>query len=331
MINFAVIGTNFITEYFLSAAKKCENFRLLGVHSRNVDKAHAFADKWDAEKIYTDYDVLASDREIDAVYIATPNGTHKNLALKMLNSKKHVIVEKSAAANSREWQEMITCAKNNGVVLLEALRTVYNPNYHLLQTLLPKLGTIRRVVLSCCSYSSRYDNFRNGIIENAFRPELANGALMDLGVYALSFLVGLFGAPKEIKASAIILKDSIDGVGSITCTYDTFLADVMYGKVSPASNICEIQGEEGFISITGMNAPTAITVKLRNGEIITPELESAPFPSDLIYEVRAFTDMVLKNDGSEDRQNLRTKQVLEIMDEARKQQGIIFPNDLKNV
>ena len=325
MVRFAVVGTNFITDYILEAAKACPDFQLTAVHSRRAERAQEYAKTWGAPHAFTTLEEVAACPEVDAVYIATPNFTHKDYALQMLRAGKHVLVEKSAAANAREWQQMRDTAKEHGVILLEALRTAFNPNYARIRDALPRLGTLRRGVFSCCAYSRRYDNFKQGIIENAFVPEMANGALMDLGVYAMNFMTGLFGKPESLTASAIKLHNGVDGVGTITAAYPGMLVTLFYGKVAPSGNACEIQGEDAYMTIEGLSAPERVTITYRDGTTEELPLEDIPFRRDLSYELAAFTHMI--HEGGEDAYNDRTRISLEVMDEARAQMGMHFPND----
>ena len=172
MVRFGIIGTNFITDRFIAGGKLCEGFAVRAVYSRTMEKARKFAAKYGVEQVYDRLEDLAESREIDAVYIASPNYCHAGQAAQMLRAGKHVLVEKPATANAREWEELCRIARENNVILLEAMRTVFLPEYKAIRENLPKLGTIRRATLSYCQYSSRYDKFKNGIIENAFRPEL---------------------------------------------------------------------------------------------------------------------------------------------------------------
>lgn len=327
MVRFAVIGTNFITDYVLGAAQSCPDFKLMAVHSRREERAREYAEQWGAPLWFTDLESVAACPEVDAVYIATPNYSHKEYAIQMMRAGKHVLVEKSGAANAREWEQMMEVAKENNVVLLEAVRTAFNPNYARIREALPKLGTLRRAILSSCSYSRRYDNFKQGIIENAFVPELANGALMDLGVYTMNFMTGLFGMPQDITAAAIKLHNGLDGVGMITASYETMLVTMFYGKVAPSANHCEIQGEEGYMTIQGMSAPMKVSITYRDGTTEELPLEDIPFRKDLAYEVQAFIEMIQKADGSEAPFNARSLTSFKVMDRAREIMGMHFPND----
>ncbi len=327
MVRFAVVGTNFITGFMVNAGKNCAGFELVGVHSRSAQRAREVADKWGARLCFTDLDALAASPEIDAVYIATPNYCHKDYAIKFLAANKHVLCEKPIAANARELEEMMAAAKKHGVVLMEALRSAFNPDFLLIKKSLPKLGTLRRAVFSCCSYSSRYDDFKKGVIRNAFIPELANGALMDMGVYCVNYMVGLFGAPESVTASTIKLHNGVDGLGTITATYKTMLATLFYGKISHSANFNEIQGENGYMVIERLNAPEKVTIYYNDKTTEELPIQGTPFRQDMQFELSYFIDRIKKADGRESSQNERSLLSLNVMDKARELLGIRFPQN----
>ena len=107
--------------------------------------------------------------------------------------------QKVMAINEQEAETMIACAKKNHVILLEAMRSDFDPAFELVKEQLPRIGTLRRVEFEFCQYSSRYDNFLNGIVENAFDPELLNSAARDIGVYCIHAIVRLFGEPEKVE------------------------------------------------------------------------------------------------------------------------------------
>ena len=330
MIRFAVVGTNFITDYILTAAKEVDGFSLTAVHSRDEHRAKDYAKQWGAPLWFTSLDDLAASKEVDAVYIATPNFTHKEYAIKMMQAGKHVLVEKSVAANEAEFLDMMDVAKQKSVVLLEALRTAFNPDYLLIKESLKKLGTLRRAIFSSCSYSRRYDNFKAGVIENAFKPEMANGALMDLGIYTVNFMTGLFGAPESVNASVIKLHNGVDGVGTITAAYDTFLATCFYGKVAKSANYNEIHGEDGYMVIESLTSPSKVTIHYNDGSTEQLSLLGTPFRADLKFELEHFIQFIENKDGGEAPYNERSRISMRVMDEAREQTSIVFPNDYQN-
>lgn len=202
MIRFAVIGTNTITDKFLQAASALPDFKLCAVYSRTLARAQEYAQKNNVSLVFDSLEALANSDQIDAVYIASPNFCHATQSILMMQHHKHVLCEKPIASNASEFQQMYDTAIKNQVILLEAMRSVFSPGFAAIRSLLPVLGTIRQVDFSFCKYSSRYDHFKEGIIENAFHPALSNAALMDIGVYCVHPLVSLFGMRLRFRAAA---------------------------------------------------------------------------------------------------------------------------------
>ena len=321
---FAVIGTNFITDRFLEAAKTVPGFHLKAVYSRTREKGEAFAKKHGADLVFDDLDALAACPEVDAVYIATPNCCHMDQSIRMLSGGKHVLCEKPVASNAKEFAKMRRAAEENGVVLLEAMRNFFSPGFGAIRENLPKLGTLRRVNFEFCQYSSRYDKFRNGIIENAFNPDLSNGALMDIGVYCVHPMAALFGMPEKITGSSQKLRNGVEGAGVLIAQYDGFQVDCVYSKIYNSQNASQIQGEDGTMVIREVGNPREATIYYRNGgeeKLSFPSLEN-----NMSYEIEIFLDLIRKDEIRHPYLEY-SRMELEIMDEMRRQQGIVFPAD----
>ncbi|GCD81024.1 Gfo/Idh/MocA family protein [Parageobacillus thermoglucosidasius] len=326
MIRFATIGTNWITEAFIEAAKKTEDFTLAAVYSRTDEKAKQFAAKTGAERTFTNLEELAKSKDIDAVYIASPNSLHAEQAILLMDHGKHVLCEKPMASNTKEVKAMIDAARRNGVVLMEAMKTTLLPNFQAVREHLHKIGKIRRYFASYCQYSSRYDAFKQGTVLNAFNPAFSNGALMDIGVYCIYPMVVLFGKPNRLQASSLKLESGVDGEGTIIFTYEDMDAVVMYSKITNSYLPAEIQGEDGSILIDAIHTPTKVEIRYRDGrtEDITVPQEQHP----MYYEVKEFIELI-KNGKRESEVNSHEHSLLTIalMEEARKQTGIVFPAD----
>lgn len=326
MIRFGVIGTNFITDRFLKAGKFCEDFQLTAVYSRTIDRAKEYATKHGAKYVFDNLEKLAKCSEVDAVYVASPNYCHAQHSILMMNHGKHVFCEKPVASNGRELEEMLAVAEKNQVIFLEAVRQIYMPGFQVIKKNLAKLGTIRRATFSYCKYSSRYDNFKKGIIENAFRPELSNGALMDIGVYGVHMLGALFGMPERMQSACVKLSNGVDAEGTILAEYDGMLAEVMYSKVSSLNLPAQIQGEEGTMLIDQLTDPVKIRMIFRDGREEVSELpEEEPA---MVHEIRTFAELMKYGEVRHPYlENSRTE--MRITDEVRRQQGIAFPADYR--
>lgn len=323
-MRFAVIGSGSIVEKFIAAARLCKDFELYAVCSRTRERAEEFAAQQGAKKAFWSLEDLAACPEVEAVYVASPNYAHCAQSIAMMQAGKHVLCEKPMASNAREVQRMLDCAKENHVVLLEAMKSVFEPGFDALKKTLPSIGTLRRVSLTYCQYSSRYDKFKSGEILNAFRPELSNSALLDIGVYCVHPIVKLFGAPNSVQATAVKLSNGFDGAGSILLSYDTFQADIHYSKIADGCTPSEFQGEDGSLLVEHISIPQQITLKMRKQP--PQKLDIAPEEHSMRYEAEQFIDMVHHHlDTSEhDQASLLAAQV---MDEARLQMNVVFPAD----
>lgn len=327
-VRFGIIGTNWITESFIQAASLIGDFQLTAVFSRSADKAETFATKYGVEDIFTDLKEMAASDKLDAVYIASPNSLHAEQSILFLKNKKHVLTEKAIASNSKEVRAMIAAAKENKVLLMEALKTTMLPNFQVIKDNLEKIGKVRRAFASYCQYSSRYDAYKEGTVLNAFKPELSNGALMDIGVYCIYPMVSLFGKPITVKASSYLLETGVDGEGSLIMSYEEMDIVIMYSKITNSYVPSEIQGEAGNILIDQMNTPQKVEVYYRDGkkEDLTVEQKTEA----MYYEAKEFIERIQAGEIESPINSYQLSlSVMEIMDEVRKQTGIVFPADNK--
>jgi len=327
-IRFGIVGTSKITEEFLKGAKKVDEFVFSAVYSRKEETAKEFASKYDIETTFTNLEEMAKSDLIDAVYIASPNSFHYEQAKIFLCNKKHVFCEKPMASNSKEVKSMIDLATENNVLLMEGMKTTLIPNFKILKDNLHKIGKVRRYFASYCKYSSRYDKYKEGIILNAFKKDLSNGATMDIGVYCIYPMVCLFGAPKEIKVNNFMLESGVDGQGSALFKYDDMDGSIMYSKIANSYLPAEIQGEEGTIIIDTIHDMNKITINYRNGN--TEVISVKQIDENMMYEVKEFIELINSNDlESKINSNENSLNTSKIMEEIRKQIGLVYPADLK--
>ncbi len=328
MIRFGIIGTNWITESFISAAQELNDFRLTAVYSRKEETAKEFASKFQLSTTYTDLDDFSKSNEIDAVYIASPNSFHAHQAIACMDQGKHVLCEKPIASNLNELLEMKAASERNNVVLMEAMKTTLLPNFLAVKENLHKIGKIRRYNASYCQYSSRYDKYKEGIVMNAFKPEFSNGSLMDIGIYTIYPMVTLFGKPKGLQANAHLLESGVDGQGSILFEYDGMDATVTYSKIANSYLHSEIQGEEGTIIIDKIHTPEKLLIKYNDGteeDITLPQNTKSMF-----YEAEEFIRLI-KSGEKESTMNSITNSLttMELIENARYQIGLTYPADQK--
>ncbi|MGP4040893.1 Gfo/Idh/MocA family protein [Gracilibacillus sp. D59] len=328
MIRFGVIGTNWITDRFIDGASKLGDFQLNAVYSRTEEKATEFASKYHIEHTYTDVHEFASSDSIDAVYIASPTALHSEHAIACMKGGKHVIVEKPFASNEQEVQAMIDTAKQTNVTLMEAMKTTHVPNFKLIQESLDKIGPVRRYVANFCQYSSRYDKYKEGMVLNAFKPELSNGSLMDIGVYCIYPMVALFGRPDRVKATAFILESGVDGEGTVTVDYPSLNGVCMFSKITNSSIPSEIQGEKGSIVIGKFSDMTEVKIVYKDGS--EEVLDAGQEDNTMYYEAKSFIESI-ENNEIENKVNTwnNSLETIRVLDQARKEVGVVFPADKK--
>lgn len=274
---------------------------------------------------YVDYKELVAGDDVEAVYIAVPNFLHYSFTKQALEAGKHVIVEKPMTSNLKEAQALETLAKEKGLFLFEAVTTVYLPNYKKTAELLPRVGDVKLVSCNFSQYSRRYDAFRAGQVLPAFDPAKSGGALMDLNLYNLHWLLGLFGEPKDVRYAANIER-GIDTSGILSLDYGCFQAVSIAAKDCAAPWRYVIQGTEGYLEMqTPANFCLDIKLHLNDGA----EESYAENPaSRLEPEFRAFADMIHNNDLVACYERLsHSVAVSRVQTKARLSAGIRFPAD----
>ncbi len=336
-VRFGVVGTNFITDWVIAGAREDSRFELAAVCSRTRERGEEFAAKHNIPHIFTSLEEMASSDKVDAIYIASPNYMHAEQSILAMSHGKHVLCEKPLASNAREAKEMIAASEQYGVALMEAMKSTLSPNFRAVMQNLHRIGTPRRYFASFCQYSSRYDKYKEGVVLNAFRPELSNGAMMDIGVYTIYPLVALFGKPQSISAQGILLSSGADGQGAVNMQYDGLNATVLYSKIANSQLPAEIQGEEGNILIDRIQTPVDVRFYPRQapasghekrveGELLSRE-ESH---NEYYYEIQEFIDMILSGRReSEINSHATSLATMEIIDEVRRQIGVHYPADDK--
>ncbi len=335
-IRFGVVGTNFITDWVIAGAREDDRFELAAVCSRTKERAEEFAAKHNIPHIFTSLEEMAASDKVDAIYIASPNYAHSEQSILCMNHGKHVLCEKPMAANALQARRMVECSRKNGVALMEAMKSTLSPNFLAAKENLNRIGTPRRYFASFCQYSSRYDKFKEGVVLNAFRPELANGAMMDIGVYTIYPLVVLFGKPQAIHAQGVVLSSGVDGQGAVNMRYDGLNATVLYSKIANSQLPAEIEGEDGNILIDRIQTPVDVRFyprqapasgheKRTEGELLSQPEEH----NEYYYEVKEFIDLIeqgrLESEINSHENSITT---LEIIDEVRHQLGVRYPSDI---
>ena len=202
----------------------------------------------------------------------------------------------------------------SGVIVLEGMRNAYDPGTARVRELLGELGPIRRVSFGYCQRSARYDQVLAGERVNIFDPDLAGGALFDLGVYCISALVDLFGAPDRVLGMPVPIRSGVDGAGAVLAAYPGFVADLSYSKITASARPSEIQGEEATLTIDHIAAPRHLGLRTLDGEFRQHEVDLPV--ANLRYELVRFLDLIAGRATAES-DHARTLATLRVIDALR--------------
>ena len=224
-MKLALLGTGMIVTEVLPVLTTIEGIELKAIMStpRSLDKAKALAKQYGLAQATSDYEEILSNPEVDTIYVGTPNHTHYDYAKKALLSGKHVICEKPFTLHLEEFEELAKLAQEKELLLMEAITNQYLANFTAIKEALSDIGDIKIVNINYSQYSSRYNAFKEGMILPAFDYTKSGGALMDLNIYNIHFVVGLFGKPKNVHYFANIER-GIDTSGIVVLEYDSLKA-----------------------------------------------------------------------------------------------------------
>lgn len=322
-MKLGILGTGKIVNDLLTIIDKLdfECVEILGT-LRSREKTIELYEKYNMKAYYFDYDeMLKSD--IDTVYVALPNHLHFEFAKKALLNNKNVIMEKPITSNSCELKELIKIAEEKNLIIIEAVNIHYLPAFKELKKNISKVGNPKIISLNYSQYSSRYDAFKNGTILPAFDYKKSGGALMDINVYNINFIVSLFGKPKSISYSANI-ENKIDTSGILTMDYGNFKAVAIGAKDCNISTISAIQGDCGSITISDpVNRIAFYEITYNDNTSESYEAESNEHR--LYYEFTEFIRIINEKDMHKVSQMLDISvTVSEIMEEARKDVKVVF-------
>ena len=326
-MKLGIIGSGMIVQEFLPSLVKLEGLEIMGIQGTKsgIEKVEEICKKYNIPNFTDNFDELCNFG-IDTVYIAVPNFLHFEFCKKALEKGINVIVEKPITTNYREAKELEKLAKEKKLFLFEAITTLYFENYKKIKEWITKIGNIKLVQSQYSQYSSRYDAFKRGEILPVFDPEKAGGALMDLGLYNLHYVLGLFGKPENVKYYANIERN-IDTSGVLIMIYKNFSAMCVCAKDSEGERIGVIQGSEGkIVSEEAPGLVGKVTLKLYDG---TTESFDDGFSKDrVVPEFTQFIRAVKENDLEFcDRQLEKSLLVSEVQTKARIDAGIKFTQD----
>ncbi|HEM5415526.1 TPA: Gfo/Idh/MocA family oxidoreductase [Streptococcus suis] len=319
---WATLGTGVIANELVQALQAMGG-NLYSVANRTYDKGVEFAQKYGIEKVYREIDEVFEDPEVDIIYISTPHNTHINYLRKALNVGKHVLCEKSITLNSEELAEAIQLAEENQVVLAEAMTIFHMPIYRQLSEVIAsgKLGDLKMIQMNFGSYKE-YD-----MTNRFFNKNLAGGALLDIGVYALSFVRWFMTEkPNQVLSQVKLAPTGVDEQVGILLSNDAgemaTIALTLHAKQPKRGTIAY---DKGYIELYEYpRGQKAVITYTEDGS--QEVIEAGETTKALSYEV---ADMEKAVAGIENTMYLAyTQDVMEIMTQLRKEWGLVYPEEM---
>lgn len=318
---WATLGTGVIANELAQALQSLGG-NLYSVANRTYDKGLAFAQKYGIQKVYQTIDEVFEDPEVDIIYISTPHNTHINYLRKALAAGKHVLCEKSITLNSEELEEAIALAEENQVILAEAMTIFHMPIYRRLRELVQSqaLGDLKMIQMNFGSYKD-YD-----MTNRFFNRNLAGGALLDIGVYALSFVRWFMSeTPDQISSQVKLAPTGVDEqVGILLSNPKGEMATIALTLHAKQPKRGTIAYDKGYIELYEYpRGHKAIITYTEDGH--QDIIEAGDTSQALSYEVQ---DMEKAVAGIENEMHLAySQEVMAIMTKLRKDWGLVYPEE----
>lgn len=330
-MKLGIVGSGKIVQEFLPVAQQMKSLQLEAIlgTKRSEEKLNNLKNKYGIKNVLYNYDEFLK-YDLDAVYIALPNNLHYEYAKKALEAGKNVIVEKPFTSTYKEALILSDLARKKQLYIFEAITNQYFPNYKKIKELLPSLGNIRIVQCNYSQYSSRYDKFKEGNVLPAFDPKFSGGALMDLNIYNIHYVVGLFGKPENVEYYPNIER-GIDTSGVLVLDYGKLKCVCIGAKDCKAPIANNIQGDRGCIyQDTPANVCERFQLLMNDGTSTT--INENNYEHRMVNEFLEFMDILKNKDLKKCYKMLDHSMIVsEVVTMARKKGGIVFPADEQNL
>ncbi len=319
MYKAGIIGTGTIARKMAYTLNEMDGVELYAVASRSLEKAKAFALEYNAQKAYGSYEELAEDEDIDLVYVATPHSAHAENALLCLEKGRNVLVEKPFAVNVSQAEKVFSKAREKGLFAGEALWTRFHPMKKKILELINDgaIGEVTSVTAEAGGFLTK--------VPRLTEPELAGGALLDIGIYPLNFASMMIGSEIErIDSSAVLTEKGVDAQNGFVITYkDGKMAILASSILSESSWSGVIYGTTGRIEADYILDIRKITVV--NGDK-RYEINSPKEISGFEFEVQAALDAIAQGKcETNEMPQSETLKMLGIMDGLREKWGVKYP------
>ncbi|MCV2394926.1 Gfo/Idh/MocA family oxidoreductase [Actinotalea sp. M2MS4P-6] len=321
-LRWGVLGPGWISEKFVDNVTRFTASEVVAVGSRSADRAAAFAAERGIRSAHGSYQELVDDPEVQAVYVASPHSAHHEHALLAIAAGKHVLVEKAFMVNAAQAEEVFDAARDAGVFAMEAMWTRHLPHVAALRAAIAR-GDIGEVVSVTADHGQNMK--RHPPTHRLHAAALAGGALLDLGVYPVSFAHDMLGAPDRVQATGSLTPTGVDGQISIALGFgDRAQASLHTTLWAKTATTAVIAGTEGRIEVEGdFYSTTSFTVQRDDG---TWWAWDRPVEGGFQYEVAEVARRVAAGELESPRMSWQgTLDVMRTMDEIRRQIGVRYP------
>jgi len=321
-INWGIIGLGKIAHKFATDLKSVPDAKLYGVASRTQSKADEFAENYEADIAFSNYEALAKDINVDAIYIATPHSFHKENTILCLKNKKAVLCEKPFAMNLQEVDEMISVAEKNNTLLMEALWTYFLPHYQYVLTEL-KNETFGKVLKLEADFGFKPEMDMDSRL---FKKSLGGGSLLDIGIYPMFAALSALGMPKKIDAHANFFENGTDSTVNMTFRYNKHLiAELHSTLVEETATEAIFHCEKGIIKINSrFHEPSTVTIKSNGKETIK---DFGYTTIGYNFETEHFNRLLREEKTQSDIMTFEfSRNLIHLLDTVRKQIGLEYPS-----
>ena len=323
-LRWGIIGTGLIADLFVTDLL-ANGFTVSAVGSRTEGSAAAFAERFGIPTAHASYEALVADPEVDVVYVATPHPYHVANATIALEAGKHVLVEKPFTLNATEAASIVDLAEKNNLVVLEAMWTRFLPHMIRLRELIAEgvIGDVRTVM------ADHNQNLPSDPKHRLQDPHLGGGALLDLGIYPISFAWDMLGAPSSVSAIAAKTPTGVDRQTAVVLGYADGQQALIHTALDTAGpNAASVIGTKGWVAIDRVfYEPTAFTVYDLDGAIVE-RYESSVSDRGMQYQAAELERIVaaglLAGDMLPPRE---TVGIMTTLDEIRAQIGLVYPGE----
>lgn len=326
-MKIGIMGAGGIASVLAETMNKMPEVECYGVASRDLAKAQKFIENHGFQKAFGSYEEMMEDPKVELIYIATPHSHHyKNMKM-CLEAGKHVLCEKAFTVNARQAEEIFRIAKEKNLLVTEAIWTRYMPSRKMIKDLLDEkvIGDVRKLTANL--------NYHICEVERIIRPELAGGALLDVGVYPLNFACMNFGDRiSEIKSAAQLTDTGVDGENVMTLFYEDGRVAVLTSGIYGLSDRQGIfYGTKGYMVVDNVNNPNGIKVYNEDRELIR-DLAVPEQISGYEYEILETIECI-KNKKLEcpSMPHEDTVKIMRILDDLREEWGVKYPDEIESI